>query len=75
MTKGLTIQATHDSHDLDGWTQRRIDDLFFTCVRDGRFDLSDLITHEFSPEECSDAYLLAEQQRNQAMGILYDWGS
>ena len=21
MTKGLTIQATHDSHDIDGWTQ------------------------------------------------------
>ncbi len=28
MTKGLTIQATHDSHDVDGWTQRRIDALF-----------------------------------------------
>lgn len=73
MAKGLTIQATHDSHDLDGWTQRRIDTLFFTCVQDGRFDLSGLITHQFSPEECEQAYVLAEQQRGQAMGILYDW--
>lgn len=73
MTKGLTVQATHDSHDLDGWTQRRIDRLFFTCVQDGRFDLSGLISHEFSPEECGQAYTLAEQQREQAMGILYDW--
>ncbi len=74
MTKGLTIQATHDSQDRDGWTQRRIDRLFFSSVREGRFDLAGLITHEFPPEECAAAYTLAEQQREQAMGILFDWG-
>ncbi len=74
MTKGLTIQATHDSQDRDGWTQRRIDSLFFTCVQDGRFDLSNLITHQFSPGQCEAAYTLAEQQRERAMGILFDWG-
>ncbi|MGH8035524.1 MAG: hypothetical protein ACREO9_09885, partial [Lysobacterales bacterium] len=73
MTKGLTIQATHDSHDRDGWTQRRIDSHFFTCVKDGRFDLSGLITHEFAPEACATAYAMAEQQREQVMGILFDW--
>jgi len=73
MTRGLTIQATHDSHDLDGWTQRRIDQLFFSFVQDGRFDLSGLITHEFSPRDCESAYALAEQNREQVMGILYDW--
>ncbi len=73
MTKGLTIQATHDSHDRDGWTQRRIDTLFFRCVKNARFDLSGLITHEFSPEDCEAAYSLAQQQRDHAMGILYDW--
>lgn len=36
-------------------------------------DLSGLITHEFSPHDCEAAYTLAEQQREQAMGILYDW--
>ena len=73
MTKGLTIQATHDSQDRDGWTQRRIDSLFFSSVQEERFDLAGLITHEFSPEECSAAYTLADQQREQAMGILFDW--
>ena len=73
MSKGLEIQATHDSHDRDGWTQHRIDRLFFRCVREGRFDLSELITHEFSPEDCERAYALAEHQREQAMGILFDW--
>jgi len=73
MSKGLTIQATHDSHDRGGWTQRRIDELFFTRVQEGRFDLSGLITHEFPPAECETAYALAEQQREKVMGILYDW--
>lgn len=73
MSKGLTIQATHDSHDRDGWTQRRIDRHFFACVQDGRFDLAGLITHEFSPEACEAAYALAEQQRENVMGLLFDW--
>ena len=73
MTKGLTIQATHDSHDRDGWTQERIDRLFFRHVSNGRFDLSGLITHEFSPEECQSAYELVEHNRDQVMGVLFDW--
>ena len=73
MTKGLTIQATHDSHDRDGWTQRRIDRLFFDLVKKGKFNLSGLITHEFSPQNCSEAYTLANDQRYETMGILYDW--
>lgn len=74
MAKGLTVQAVHDSHDLGGWTQHRIDEEFFACVADGRFDLSGLITHEFSPEDCAAAYSLADEQRDNVMGILYDWG-
>jgi 2-desacetyl-2-hydroxyethyl bacteriochlorophyllide A dehydrogenase len=73
MTKGLTIQATHESHDRDGWTQRRIDARFFESVLAGQFDLSRLTTHEFRPEQASQAYAVAEQQREQAMGILFDW--
>ena len=73
MTKGLTIQATHDSHDRDGWTQRRIDGLFFDLVKRDKFNLSGLITHEFSPEDCGEAYALASDRRHAAMGILYDW--
>lgn len=73
MSKGLTVQAVHDSHDREGWTQRRIDEKFFSSVLDGRFDLSGLITHEFSPEQCVEAYALADEQRENVMGILYDW--
>ena len=73
MTKGLTIQATHDSHDRDGWTQRRIDGLFFDLVKRDKFNLSGLITHEFPPQDCREAYSLASDHRHDAMGILYDW--
>lgn len=73
MSKGLTVQATHDSHDRDGWDQRRVDTHFFSLVRSGRFCLDGLITHEFTPADCAKAYDLAETDRGNAMGILYDW--
>ena len=73
MTKGLTIQATHDSHDRDGWTQRKIDAHFFQLVGEGKIDLSELITHEFTPDQCIDAYAQADQQRGETMGVLFDW--
>jgi 2-desacetyl-2-hydroxyethyl bacteriochlorophyllide A dehydrogenase len=73
MTKGLTVVATHDHHDRGGWTQRRIDALFFDQVGTGRFPLEGLITHEFTPADCGAAYALASNQREQAIGVLFDW--
>jgi threonine dehydrogenase-like Zn-dependent dehydrogenase len=73
MTKGLTVVATHDHHDRGGWTQRRIDELFFKLVRDGAFPLDGLITHEFVPEDCSAAYALVSNRRDEAVGVLFDW--
>lgn len=73
MTKGLTVVATHDSHDRDGWTQRRIDELFYRSVQTGAFNLDGLITHVFSPEDCRDAYALAVDRREESMGVLFDW--
>ena len=73
MTKGLTIQATHDSHERGGWSQRRVDRLFFDSVQNGTFDPSGLITHRFSPGDCDKAYALAIEARQETMGILFDW--
>ena len=73
MTKGLTIVATHDHHDRGGWTQRRIDELFFKLVRDGLFTLDGLITHEFAPGDCEAAYALVSDRREEAVGVLFDW--
>ena len=73
MMKGLTVQAVHDSHDRDGWNARRIDALFFDSVRRDQFPLDGLITHEFAPANCRDAYQLAVERRESALGILFDW--
>ncbi len=73
MTKGLAVVATHDHHDRGGWTQRRIDALFFKLVQDGAFRLDGLITHEFSPAACEEAYALASDRREEAIGVLFDW--
>lgn len=73
MTRGLSLVAVHDHHDRDGWTQRRIDDLFFKLVADGSFPVDGLITHEFRPADCAEAYALASERRADAVGILFDW--
>ena len=73
MTKGLTLQATHDSHDRDGWSQRKVDALFFKTLMAKQFPLEGMISHELSPQDCVAAYKLAEQQRQHTMGILFDW--
>lgn len=73
MTKGLTVVATHDHHDRGGWTQRRIDALFYQVVREKKFALDGLITHEFAPVDCAQAYKLASDERDQAVGVLFDW--
>jgi len=73
MTKGLTIVATHDHHDRGGWTQRRIDALFFGLVDAGAFPLDALITHEFLPQDFKAAYALASDRREEAIGVLFDW--
>jgi 2-desacetyl-2-hydroxyethyl bacteriochlorophyllide A dehydrogenase len=73
MTRGLTIVATHDHQDRGGWTQRRIDDLFFKLVGDGTFRLDGLLTHRFRPDDCVAAYALATDRRHDAVGVLFDW--
>lgn len=73
MTKGLTIQATHDSHDLDGWTQPRIDRLFFDALQSGRFQVDGLISATFKPQEFREAYRTAEDDRHQVLGLRFDW--
>lgn len=73
MTKGLTAVATHDHQDRGGWTQRRIDELFFDLVRRGAFRLDGLITHTFSPDQAAEAYALASDPGAQALGIAFDW--
>lgn len=55
------------SNSIDNFNDR------FISLLTLKFNLDGLITHEFAPENSEDAYQLAEQQRSDTMGILYDW--
>ncbi|WFB36833.1 zinc-binding dehydrogenase [Kiritimatiellota bacterium B12222] len=71
--KGLTITGAHDGHKYLDWDEAAITSLFFTMVRDGRFNLDGLNTHEFTPDQCVEAYTVANRDRAQTMGILFNW--
>ena len=71
--RGLTLVGAHDGNEDEQWNTPRILRLFFRLVRDGLFPLDGLITHEFLPGQCGEAYALAANRRAETMGILFDW--
>ena len=73
MMKGLEVIATHDHRDRNGWTQSKIDQLFFYLLDSGAFDVSGLITHTYTPDQCEQAYTFVSDDRDQALGVLFDW--
>ena len=73
ITRGLHIVAAHDTHDTEEWDSQRIVQLFFALVTTGRFNLADLNTHEFSPDDYREAYAIADKHRDEAMGVLFRW--
>ncbi len=71
--KGLSITGAWDGHKFPDWDEAAITSLFFTMVKDGRFNLDGLNTHEFTPDQCVEAYTTANRDRAQTMGILFNW--
>lgn len=73
ITRGLTIVGAHDSHNTDQWNNTTISQLFFSLAASGRFPLDGLNTHRFTPEQCVEAYTVANRDRASTMGIVFDW--
>ena len=73
ITRGLRIVGAHDGHNSERWDNASISRLFFRLAATGRFPLDGLITHRFAPEECREAYRVANEERPLTMGILFDW--
>jgi 2-desacetyl-2-hydroxyethyl bacteriochlorophyllide A dehydrogenase len=73
ITKGLTIVGAHDSLEDENWNSKIIIRTFFDLVKSGRFNIKGLNTHEFEPEDCKSAYDLAANNRDETMGILFNW--
>ncbi len=55
------------------WTPQRQTDLFFEYLRRGEMRLADLITHRFRPKQAAEAYELLAQNREETLGVVFDW--
>jgi 2-desacetyl-2-hydroxyethyl bacteriochlorophyllide A dehydrogenase len=71
--RGLTIVGVHDAHNNDQWNNQTITRLFFQLASSGRFPLSDLTSHTFTPAQCAEAYAVANRDRASTMGIIFNW--
>lgn len=71
--RGIKIAGGHMMHNDQGWSDARCHRLFLALHRAGRFSLSGLNTHKFLPQECEEAYHIANARRGETMGIVFDW--
>lgn len=55
------------------WTRKEMTSLFFDYLQQGRMNVSDLITHRFSPLEAASVYEGLCKDRSTAMGVIFDW--
>lgn len=73
--RGLTVVGAHDCHNTPEWNNSTISQLFFTLAAQGQFPVEGLNTHRFTPEQCEEAYGVANRDRAKTMGIVFDWAS
>jgi len=73
ITRGITVVGAHDGHNDATWHNMSIARLLFNLVERGRFDLKDLTTHVFVPDQAKLAYETANTRRGETMGIVFDW--
>jgi 2-desacetyl-2-hydroxyethyl bacteriochlorophyllide A dehydrogenase len=79
VTRGITIYGAHDGNagfvatPHMPWTNPVMGELFLEYVRRGDMRVHDLITHRFRPEHAPDAYETLRQNRESAVGVLFEW--
>lgn len=58
------------------WTAAEMNALFFEYLRQGRMNVSDLITHpDISPLDAPAVYRWLLEDRSTAMGVTFEWGA
>jgi 2-desacetyl-2-hydroxyethyl bacteriochlorophyllide A dehydrogenase len=73
ITKGLEIVGAMDGDERGIWAPPKVYDLFLNLLASGRFDVSGLITHTFTPAEAAAAYEQPVRDPGGTLGILFDW--
>ncbi len=71
--RGLTVIGAHDGHTDAEWSEQRMVTLFFNLCLTNRFDMNNMITHTFQPQDCVKAFETASNRKAEAMGLLFDW--
>ncbi|MEM7531102.1 MAG: zinc-binding dehydrogenase [Chloroflexota bacterium] len=79
ITKGLRIVGAHDSNppaestDHNYWSSDKIAELFYTYVERGQMNVSNLVTHRYSPRDAAETYNMLVTDRSAVMGVIFDW--
>jgi len=73
LTRAISIHGAHDATTFPDRSRDSIAQLFFRLVSSGRFPLTGMNTHWFTPDQAEDAYRLANTARGETMGILFRW--
>ena len=53
ITRGITVIGAHDGHSDATWNDRTITPLLYSLAERGRFDLKELTSHVFRPEQAA----------------------
>jgi 2-desacetyl-2-hydroxyethyl bacteriochlorophyllide A dehydrogenase len=79
ITRGVQIIGSHDGYPIAQdneyfhWTHTNMARLFFTYLERGQMNVSDLVTHRYSPKQAAEAYEMLLTDRSKAMGVVFDW--
>ncbi len=79
ITRGLRIVGAHDCHppampnEYVRWSSQQMYELFLKYLARKQMKVSDLITNRFKPEDCKKAYTYLQTDRENAMGVIFDW--
>ena len=73
VTRALTVQGAHDSTVFPDIDRQGIAQLYFNLLSSGRFSMDGMNTHFFEPEDAKEAYRIANECREQTMGIFFRW--
>jgi 2-desacetyl-2-hydroxyethyl bacteriochlorophyllide A dehydrogenase len=79
ITRGVRIIGAHDGHPSQlpnpfvRWSALEMYELFLKYVSRRQMVLADLITNRFAPRDAEQAYTLLQTDRENAMGVVFDW--
>jgi len=79
ITRGLRIIGAHDNNpplestDHAYWSHAKMAELLFTYLARGDIRVSDLVTHRYSPVDAPESYRMLREERESAMGVVFEW--